>query len=75
MHYKLEKVMNRVAREEGLDTPKLMQQVILLLLFANDVVIFSYNVDGMQCLLRTLEAFFQSSGLIINVDETKMMTM
>ena len=27
---KLEKVVNRVAREEGLDVPKLMQQVMLL---------------------------------------------
>ena len=54
---KLEEVMNRVAREEGLDAPKLMQQVILLLLYADDIVIVSYDVDGMQHLLGALEAF------------------
>ena len=58
---KLEEVVNRVAREEGLDAPKLMQQVILLLLYADDVVIFSYDVDGMQRLLGALKAFCQSS--------------
>ena len=64
----MEEVVNRVAREEGLDAPKLIQQVTLLLLNANDVVIFSDDVDGMQCLLGALEAFCQSSGLIVNVD-------
>ena len=37
---------NRVARQEGLDAPKLMQQVILLLLYVDDMVFFSYDVDG-----------------------------
>ena len=67
--------MNRVAREEGLDAPKLMQQVILLLLYADDMVTFSYNVDGMQRLLEAFETFCQSSGLIVNVKKTKMMAM
>ena len=53
-----------------------MQQVTLLLLYAEDVtVIFSYDVDGMQCLLGALDAFCQSSGLTINVDKTKMMVV
>ena len=72
---KLEEVVNRVAREEGLDAPKLMQQVILFLLYADDMVIFSYDVDSMQRLLGALDAFFQSSGLTINVDKTKMMVV
>ena len=50
-------VENRVAREEGLDAPKLIQQVILLFLYTDNMVIFSYDVDGMQCLLGALEAF------------------
>ena len=37
--YKLEEVVNRAAREEGLDAPKLMQQDILLLLYADGMVI------------------------------------
>ena len=60
-----------VAREDGLDAPKLMQQFILLLLYADDVVIFSYDVDGMQRLLGALEAFCHSSGLTVNLDKTK----
>ena len=50
-----------------------MQQCMLLLLYANDVVIVSFDVDGMQRLLgalEALEAFCQSSGLTVNVDKT-----
>ena len=61
-----EEVANRVnGREEGLDAPKLMQQVISLGLYADDVAIFSYEVDGTRHLRTTLEAFCQSSGLIV----------
>ena len=49
--------MNRVAREDGLGAPKLMEQVTSLLLYVDDVVIFSYDVDGMQCLLGALDTF------------------
>ena len=52
-----------------------MQQVILLLLYVNEVVIFSYNVDGTQRLLGALEACCQSSGLTINVDKTKIIVV
>ena len=38
--------MNGVAKEEELDAPKL--KVILLLLSADDMVLFSYNVDGIM---------------------------
>ena len=47
-------MVNRVG-EEGLDAREIMQHVILLLLYANDVVMFSYDVDGMQHLLGALE--------------------
>ena len=43
---KLEEVVNRVAIEDRLDAPKLMLQVILLLLYVEDVVLFLYDVDG-----------------------------
>ena len=67
--------MNRVAREDRLDAPKLMQKVSLLLLYGDHVVIFSYDIDGMQCSLDALEAFCQNSGLTKNVDKTKMMVV
>ena len=72
---KLEEVVNKVAREEGLNSPKLMQHVILLLLYADDVVLFSYDVDSMQHLLGVLEEFCHSSGLAVNVEITKMMVV
>ena len=52
---KLVEVVNKVAREEGLNAPKLMQNFILLLLYADDVALFSYDVDSMQYLLGVLE--------------------
>ena len=42
-------------------------QIILLLLHVNDVVLFSINADGMQCLLEAIEALIQSSRLNMNV--------
>ena len=49
--------------QEGLDAPKPMQQVIWLLLYVNDEVLFSYDVDGMRHLLGALTKISQSSGL------------
>ena len=37
----------------------------------NDVVVFSINANGMQCLLEVLEALSQGSGLNMNVVKTK----
>ena len=54
---KSEEVVNRVARE-GLDALKLLQQFILLLLIVDDLVLFSYDFDGMECLHGALETFF-----------------
>ena len=54
---KLEKVVNSVAREERLDVPKLLQQSILLVLYADDVVMLSYEVDGIQHFHGALEDF------------------
>ena len=42
-------------------------------LYADDVIIFSYDVDGMEHLHGALEAFSQSGGL--TVDKTKMRIM
>ena len=68
---KLEEMVNKVAREEGLNAPKLMQHVILLLLYVDDVVLFSYDVDSMQHLHAVLETFYHSSGLAVNVEKSK----
>ena len=52
-----------------------MQHVILLLLYVDDLVLFSYDVDNMQNLLGVFEEFCHSSGLAINVEKTKMMVV
>ena len=72
---KLEELVNRVAKEEKLDAPKLMHQVILLLLYADDVLLFSYDIESMQRVLGVLETFCESSGLTIKVEKTKLMVV
>ena len=62
-----QEAVNKVAREHCLNAPKLMQHVILLLLYADHVVHFSYDVDSMQHLLGVLKEFCHSSGLAMNV--------
>ena len=47
----------------------------ILVLYADGVVILSYNVDGMQHLLEAFKAFCRSSGLTASVDKTKMMVV
>ena len=54
-------------KEEGLDAPKLTQQIGLLILYVDDVVIFSLDVAVMQYLLGAFKAFCQNSGLTLNM--------
>ena len=42
---------------------------------ADDVVLFSCDVDSMQHLLGVLEEFCHSSGLAVNVEKTKMIVV
>ena len=72
---KLDEVVKKVARKQVLNNPIFMQNFILFLLYANDVVLFSYDVDSMQHLLGVLEEFCHSSGLAVNVEKTKRMAM
>ena len=58
-----------------MDNPKLMHELIFILMYAEDVALFSYNLDDMQHLLAVVDTFHQISGLTISVDQTKMMAM
>ena len=49
------------------DDLELMPQLIELLLHADDVVLFPYYVANMQCILRVVETFCQSSRLTMNI--------
>ena len=37
--------------------------------------IFSFDVDGMKCLLGALEAFCQCNGLTVNMDKSTMVVV
>ena len=67
----LEERKNKVVKKEGLGGPKLMHELIFILMYAEDVALFSYNLDDMQHLLDVLDTFCQISGLTINVDKNK----
>ena len=71
---KHDKIVNKVAKEEWLDSLKLMHKLIFILLYDDDVL-FSYNLDDMQHLLDVLNTFDQINELTMNVDKTKMMAM
>ena len=44
-------MVNKVAKEDELDGPQLMHELIFILRYANDVALFSHNWDDMQHLM------------------------
>ena len=48
------------------------QLSIYLLMFADDAVIFSDSVDGLQSSLNNLESYCRRWDLKVNVDKTKV---
>ena len=55
----------------ALDGPSLAEQVILLLLFADDLVLVSQAECGLQSQLNALHAFCGNRGLTVNLAKTK----
>ena len=53
------------------DGPSLAGQVILLLLFADDLVLVSQTECGLQSQLNALHAFCENKGLTVNLAKTK----
>ena len=53
------------------DRPSLSGQVILLLLFADDLVLVSQSESGLQAQLHALHAFCMNKGLAVNLAKTK----
>ena len=62
---KLEEIVSKVAQEEGLNGPKLIHELIFILLYVDD------NMQHFD----VMDTFCQISGLIVNVDKTKMMAI
>ena len=56
-----------------IDAPSLMDIVIPLLLFADDLALFSHSHAGLQAQLDILHAFCKDRGLEVNIAKTKVM--
>ena len=74
--HKLKELIYEFAAAKRIQGPKLGLWTILLLLYADDVVLFAYNPDSMHKLLPVLfKTFCQEGGLQVNVTKTKMMAV
>ena len=58
---------------EETDYPRLAENLIAILLFADDIALFSYSQKGLQRQLDILHAFCSARGLRVNVQKTKTM--
>ena len=55
------------------DCPRLAEILTAILLFADDIALFSYTTKGLQRQLDILHAFCSDRGLKVNVQKTKTM--
>ena len=46
-----------------------------IILYVDDVVLFSYSLDYMLYFINVLETFNQINGLTVNMDDTKLMAI
>ena len=58
---------------EETDCPRLAEPLIAILLFADDIALFSYSSKGLQRQLDILQAFCAERGLKVDVQKTKTM--
>ena len=58
---------------EHIDCPRLAQLLIAILMFADDIALFSYSPRGLQHQLNILQEFCTARGLKVNVLKTKTM--
>ena len=58
---------------EQTDCPRLARLLIAILLFADDIALFSYSQMGLQHQLDILQEFCATRGLKVNVQKTKSM--
>ena len=60
-------------QEEGIEEVLIGSVVIMLLLYADDVVLLAHEVEDAQRLMQVLKNFCMHSGLLVNVFKTKVM--
>jgi hypothetical protein len=69
----LDEMIQRYAANKGIDSPKIAQVTILLLMYADDVVILSRTEDEANQMMIQLQNLCELSGLTVNIDKTKAM--
>ena len=69
----LEHMVLEYAHQEGIEDVAIGNVVIMLLLYADDVVLLAHTPQDAQKLMVVLEAFCSHSGLRVNVQKTKVM--
>ena len=67
----LETLLEEASKET--DCPRLAELLIAILLFADDIALFSYSSKGLQRQLDILQGFCAKRGLKVNVQKTKTM--
>ena len=61
------------AAKDSIDVPRLLGEIIVaILLFADDIALFSYSPQGLQAQLNILQQFCHDRGLKVNVAKTKV---
>ena len=58
---------------ENTDGPAIGGFALLLLIYADDVVLFAYDMESLQTFVDSIHAFCKATGLSINVDKAKFM--
>ena len=66
-------MVQRFAINEGISCPKIAQATILLLMYADNVVLLSRTEGDTNKVMKVLEDFCKLSGLRVNIDKTKVM--
>ena len=65
----LEEQLEKAAAD--IDCPRIAEMLLAILLFADDIALFSYSEAGLQKQLDILSAFCAARGLTVNVKKTK----
>ena len=61
------------AAAPSIDAPTLGLMTVAILLFADDIALFSYSPQGLQAQLDILQAFCRQRGLTVNIAKTKVL--
>ena len=70
----LEEVITQSMGEE-VDMPKIGTITLLLLIYADDVVLFSHHASTLLKMINVVSDFCKTSGLAVNVTKTKVMVI